>query len=214
MPQGHGPRKSGWTRRGKARGSSGGSGAGSDNSQGAKPPRSANRLEVARASDTIIVRVVGLGSVNNAGALRDFASQSMEDGWRRFALDLSECRGLDSTFLGTVVGISQDLQERGGNVESWVCVINAADDSRELFEIVGADKYVRFKPCVVMVPLETEGLASGLMSTEKRLDLVRRAHENLISIDRRNEARFGEFLRCLAAELAKKPDEPPPDSGA
>ena len=171
--------------------------------------RPANRLEIARAADTILVRVIGLGSVNNAGAFSDFAAQALEDGWRRIALDLSECRGLDSTFLGTVVGISQEIAEApAGGKEGWVCVVNASAANRELFEIVGADRYVRFKASVQMKPIETEPLAAGLMSTEKRLELVRRAHENLVSIDARNESRFGEFLKCLAAELAKGGDEP------
>jgi hypothetical protein len=174
--------------------------------------RPVNRLEVARAEDTILVRVIGLGSVNNAGSLWDFASQSFADGWRRIAFDLADCRGLDSTFLGTIVGISQEIEELASRGPAgWVCVVNASSANKELFEIVGADKYVRFKPSVEMAPLETEPLATGLMSTDRRLELVRRAHENLVKIDERNQARFGEFLKCLAAELARRGDEPEPD---
>jgi len=209
MPQGHTPGKNSRPekkRPGKDVPSASGPAKGKRNGT---VPRPANRLQVARAADTILISVVGLGSVNNAGALWDFASQSLEDGWRRFALDLTECRGLDSTFLGTLVGISQEIEEQDSSVEGWVCVVNASDANRELFEIVGADKYVRFKASVRMEPLETQALATGLMSTERRLELVRRAHENLISIDQRNEARFGEFLRCLAAELANKSDDTP-----
>lgn len=211
MPHDSSPGKQG--RHGKAKpGRRAGRGSAPDSPLRGSPPRPSNRLEVARATDTIIVRVVGLGSVNNAGALWEFAKQSLQDGWRRFALDLTDCRGLDSTFLGTVVGISQEVDEQISTVEGWVCVINATAASKELFEIVGADKYVRFKASVQMVPLETEPLATGLMSTEKRLELVRRAHENLISIDQRNEARFGEFLRCLAEELSKRADDTTPSS--
>jgi anti-anti-sigma factor len=165
-----------------------------------KDARFLNRIEVARARGTVIVRVIGLGSVNNAVPLWDFVEQALEDGWSRFAFDLADCRGLDSTFLGTLVGLSQAAAKRarGGG---WVCVFNVSPATREIFEIVGADRYVRFRPGVEMQPIETEPLAAPAVSPEKRLALVRRAHENLVSIDRRNEGRFGEFLRCLAEAL-------------
>jgi anti-anti-sigma regulatory factor len=151
--------------------------------------------------------VVGIGSVNNAGALWDFAERSMNEGRHRFALDLSECRGLDSTFLGTLVGLSQEVGERSGaegSTEGWVRVLNCSEANRELFEIVGADRYVRFRSMPEMEPIETQALPAGDRSLEERLALVRRAHENLIGIDRRNEERFSEFLKCLAAELARE----------
>ncbi len=75
-------------------------------------PRSVGCIEVARAGDTVIFRVVGLGSVANAGTLWQFAERSLGEGWRRFALDLAECTGLDSTFLGSLVGLSQEIASR------------------------------------------------------------------------------------------------------
>ena len=181
------------------------------------------RIEVARAGDTVIFRVVGLGSVRGAGALWEFAERSMSEGRSRFAVDLGECKGLDSTFLGMLVGLAQRAEERSGpkgtgsgpprggdNVvdptspKGWVAVFNCSEANRELFEIVGADRYVRFRSVAEMEPIETEALEGGTQSLEERFALVRRAHENLISIDRRNEKRFGEFLRCLAAELAEE----------
>lgn len=174
------------------------------------PPRS--RIEVARGRGMVLFKVTGLGSVNNAGLVWDFAEQAFGEGCYRFAFDLARCRGLDSTFLGMLVGIAQEAEELSGREESprggWVCVVNASASGRELFDIVGADKFVRFSDSV---PLQTNlgaiemvPLLGGPEPLEKRLSLVRRAHENLIEIDSRNEARFGEFLRCLAAELERR----------
>ena len=196
-------------------------------------------IEVARAKDTVLFRVIGLGSVNNAGTLWDFAERSMIEGWHRFAIDLSECMGLDSTFLGTLVGLSQEIGERvqalegrpggapqpssdaeadtetdgetdgeaetngsGRGGKGWVTVLNCSEANRELFEIVGADRFVRFRSIAEMEPIETEPLAGEAPSLEKRLQLVRRSHQHQKVIDRRNEERFGAFLERLAAELA------------
>lgn len=151
----------------------------------------------------VLVRVIGLGSVNNAPLLWDFVQKNLREGVVQFAFDLAECRGLDSTFLGTMVGIAQEAAERGGE-GGWVCAFNVSDAVHELFGIVGADEYVRFKPHMEMEPIETEPLASGPVPHEKRVALVRRAHERLVRIDARNEARFGEFLRIIAEELGRR----------
>ncbi len=97
--------------------------------------------------------------------------------------------------------LSQEVRERSDS-KGWVAILNCSEANRELFEIVGADRYVRFRSITEMEPIETEPLRGEAQPLEKRLELVRRAHENLIGIDRRNEERFGEFLRRLAAELA------------
>jgi hypothetical protein len=147
--------------------------------------------------------VIGLATVRYAPVVWDFAVRNMEAGFTRFAFDLAACRGLDSTFLGVLVGIAQEARDRASR-GGWVCAFNVSPANRELFEIVGADRYVRFRPDIALEPVETHSLAGEEVSPAKRLEIVRRAHENLIDIDERNEARFGDFLRCLAAELTKK----------
>ncbi len=162
----------------------------------------ANRVEVARAGDMVLIRIIGLGSMNNAGILWDFALRAMEAGPCRLAFDLAECRGLDSTFLGTLVGLSQEVSERAGE-DGWVCVFNVSDSNRELFNIIGVDKYVRFRASTPMEPIETQPLICSDASAEKRYEIVRRAHENLVGIHKRNEARFGAFLESLATEMGR-----------
>jgi anti-anti-sigma regulatory factor len=150
----------------------------------------------------VLVRIIGLGSMNNAGIVWDFAVKAMDAGSCRLAFDLAECRGLDSTFLGTLVGLSQEADERAGG-DGWICVFNVSDANRELFNIIGVDKYVHFRRCTPMEPIETHPLVGGNASPEKRFEIVRRAHENLVSIHKRNEARFGAFLESLAAEMGR-----------
>ena len=155
----------------------------------------------------VLVRIIGLGSMSNAGILWDFAMKAMEAGSCRLAFDLAECRGLDSTFLGTIVGLSQEADDRVGE-DGWVCVFNVSDGNRELFNIIGVDRYVRFRACRPMEPIETEPLLGGDASPEKRYEIVRRAHENLVGIQKRNEARFGAFLESLAAEMGRTGKRP------
>lgn len=161
-----------------------------------------NRVEAARVGEAFLFRVVGLATVHTALPLWDFVEQAMANGCRCFAFDLAECKGLDSTFMGTMVGISLDVRELAGE-KGWVCALNVSEANLELLRLVGADRFLRFKSNLKMEPIETEPLTPEGFTLEKRIALVKRAHENLLAIDRRNEERFGDFLRYLAAELSQ-----------
>lgn len=62
-------------------------------------------IAVARGADLVVIRVVGRGNMLNAPALSEFAEQQRKAGFTRFVFDLERCGGLDSTFMGVMVGI-------------------------------------------------------------------------------------------------------------
>ena len=167
-------------------------------SKPALPPPSSH-VKVARTHQTVIFRVIGLGNMRAAMGLMGFSEAMLEQGYSRFAFDLAECRGLDSTFMGAMVGLAADAAEHDG----WVSVVNASEPTTELLQIVGADKFIRMRGDLPMEPIETTCLPEVELGPHERLDLVRRAHECLVEIDRRNEERFGNFLRRLTSELSR-----------
>ena len=163
------------------------------------PPPPANFLEIARTADTVILRPVGLGNMKVAMGLMDFTAEMIRQGFLNFVFDLGRCKGLDSTFMGAMVGLAAASGEHGGSTS----VVNAEASNIELLQIVGADRFLRLKGEYPMEDIETERLDFSSPSPERRLELVKKAHENLVDIDRRNAARFGAFLRQLSSELAK-----------
>jgi len=167
-------------------------------SKPALPPPSSH-VEVARTHQTVIFRVIGLGNMRAAMGLMGFSEAMLEQGYSRFAFDLTECRGLDSTFMGAMVGLAADAAEHDG----WVSVVNASEPNTELLQIVGADKFIRMRGDLHMEPIETTRLPEVTLKPQERLELVRRAHERLVEIDKRNEERFGSFLRQLTSDLSR-----------
>ncbi|HOX07910.1 MAG TPA: STAS domain-containing protein [Planctomycetota bacterium] len=147
----------------------------------------------------MIIRVIGLGNMKVAMGLMDFTQEMLRSGYKQFVFDLSACKGLDSTFMGAMVGLAAAAQEDNGGA----AVVNASTDNAELLQIVGADKFLKVAGPYKMEDIETERLDAPPPSSERRIELVKKAHENLVVIDQRNEARFGAFLRQLSNELAK-----------
>src|SRR5688500_16405669 len=70
-------------------------------------------------------------------------------GYRQFVLDLKECPGLDSTFMGTRAGIALRLREIG---QGELRVTNLNERNRDLLANLGLDQ---------LFPMEEPGSAEG-----------------------------------------------------
>src|SRR5258707_14807756 len=72
-----------------------------------------SEILVSCADRIVWVRVEGNGSSTNSTALRDFAKEMIHRDAREFIVDLCNCPVMDSTFMGTLAGISLWLWEIG-----------------------------------------------------------------------------------------------------
>ena len=224
--------------------------------QGKKPARSVprNQIAVTRGGGLIIIRVLGAGNMLNAPALSEFTEQQVENGFRRFVFDFQSCQALDSTFMGCMVGLANNLRKESAadkpaaapqtaqpaaneddakeeeieelspeealaalkaqlsaraEAESklsdtpFAVAVNASAEVRELLGILGVDKFVPLLGHLAFPELEMTELPNVEMTPDKRRIMILRAHENLVEIDKRNEAQFGAFLKSLSDELSK-----------
>lgn len=79
-----------------------------------------NFIAVARGSDLVVIRVVGKGNMVNAPALADFADEQRKAGFSRFVFDMERCLGLDSTFMGVMVGMHASVASESGSHQKIV----------------------------------------------------------------------------------------------
>ncbi|MCY3022736.1 MAG: STAS domain-containing protein [Planctomycetota bacterium] len=223
-------------------------------------------IAVARGSDLVVIRVVGKGSMLTAPALAEFADQQRQAGFRRFVFDLERCRGLDSTFMGVMVGTqtalrsdsaiqpvpegARALENKPAEAEAveamspaeavaalrellakpaaavadapapekavsvarppppWkagdgsVSAVNVPKEIADLMTVLGADKFVKVRGTYDLRQLETTILPEKNLPPDEQHRLILKAHDTLIEIDKRNEARFGPFLKSLSQALA------------
>lgn len=157
-----------------------------------------NFIRVARTKDAVLVGVVGLGNMNNSSTFRAFADRMLAAGFRQFIVDLSDCGGMDSTFMGILFSITQPL---GGGNPAEVIVVNPGPHHLKLLEAVGLDTILKVKSEATLVPGLSFEILEDTSDPVVRLQTIREAHENLLRLDRRNEEQFGPFLRALTEEL-------------
>jgi anti-anti-sigma factor len=181
----------------------------SESARGRSPARPASSFEVARTGDVVYVHVAGLGNMSNAPALKEFVDAMLKEGFRRFVIDLDGCRGVDSTFMGTLLDIATTAREGArpssgsDDGEPGVLLVNVDDHCRKQLGSVGLDAFIPIRPGNAKLPegIEMRELAIRDVPAPERVKLILKAHQELVAIDARNKEKFGAFLRGLLKDL-------------
>lgn len=156
-------------------------------------------IEVARTKEAVYVRVTGLGNFNNAGPMREYCEKAFGEGVRTAIIDLAACTGLDSTFMGTLMGF---LNYECNGVPVTVSVVNATPTTMRAMNCLGLPKILHVRPEPVAFPeCRLEPLREGWQDKRRRTLLIRDAHVALMRADKENEGRFGPFVAALVKEV-------------
>jgi anti-sigma B factor antagonist len=146
---------------------------------------------VARCKDGVYVRVAGLGNMNNSTTFKEFLDRMQREGFKAIVVDLGECRGVDSTFMGVLLGFREHL-----------VVVNAGPHCRKQMESIGLHRVLQIQEQAAVPPaVELCDLPETEADPTTRLRLIMKAHQDLIAIDRENEKKFGAFLKDIAKHL-------------
>lgn len=163
-----------------------------------------SQILVGVEGDRVWVRVEGRGSFQNSPGLRDFARQMMARGRRTFAIDLSGCPVMDSTFMGTLAGIALRLRESGGGTLE---VVRANERNYELLRNLGLDQLFTIRAAAgnggAQAPA-APSLAEAPQDTGDRQAAARtmlEAHEALVEAAPENITKFKDVLDYLKQDL-------------
>ena len=92
----------------------------------------------AGVSGSVYVRVFGLANMSNASMLDAFLNAELDLGMNMACIDLSECTGMDSTFMGTLVGFHHRMTTDGGRF----LVVNPSSSNNRLLDMLGVSMVV------------------------------------------------------------------------
>ncbi|MCS7048354.1 MAG: STAS domain-containing protein [Verrucomicrobiae bacterium] len=172
---------------------------------------------MATTADEVWVRVVGRGTFQNSQPLRRFTLDRMQHGYRRFTVDVGDCTGMDSTFLGVLAGVGLRLRQ-DGRTDARVRLVRVGQRNLELLQTLGLDRLlvvVQETPDEPAGGLQWEWLPdSDIESLSKPLDkdettdLMLSAHDNLIQADQRNAPRFQTVTKFLRDSLERRRNQP------
>src|ERR1700756_4150561 len=156
-----------------------------------------SEILVSCADRIVWVRVEGNGSSTNSTALRDFAKEMIHRDAREFIVDLCNCPAMDSTFMGTLAGISLWLFGVGGDCFSF---FHFPEGKTGSLCSLGLDQLFNVRVSAIKkdgqalpIPLEEDRTA--------RAQTMLEAHEALIKTAPENLPKFKDVIQYLEEEL-------------
>ena len=174
-----------------------------------------NGISVGRSNGEVRVHVAGRGTFRNGQPLRRYALEMIGNGVRQFVVDLGQCEGMDSTFLGVLAGIGLQLREPA--THGQLRLANVSPRNLELLQTVGLDRLFDLTPVSEPEPvgLQMQRLPDSelaqlpkVAAKNETADLMLEAHTNLIRADNRNLAKFKDVTAVLSARTEPNPDKP------
>jgi anti-anti-sigma regulatory factor len=162
-------------------------------------------ISIACFDQDVWIRVTGRGNFLCSTALKQAVQERIDKGYYRYVIDLKECDQLDSTFMGTVTGIAQRLNQYQ---ESLFKVVNVSQSNQELMENLGLDELFCIQPISMKYQLPpdlnsscfTESSFSLSPSEEKSKihEVVVAAHKSLIEANEDNAQKFKDVFEVCS----------------
>lgn len=169
-----------------------------------------------RFADFLWIRCNTRGSFLNSPALKFLSDKYIQLGGNSIIVDLEQCQGVDSTFMGTLAGIARDCQTVQGNVQ----IASPTERTRAAMENLGLDMVLELDPlnatwqshlkeirmalcidgCEICTPLETKSLKIPLSETERTRHVLE-AHNTLRKMTPKNEETFNYVCESLEEDL-------------
>jgi anti-anti-sigma regulatory factor len=172
---------------------------------------SSKGISVGCAENRVYVRVVGRGTFQNSQPLRLFALRKIDEGQREFVMDLSQCPGMDSTFLGMLAGIGLRLRQNGKLATVHIVMISPRN--LELLETLGLDRLFTVDSGIPLPLAEADyrklpdtdlTQLTHPLDKDETTDLMIEAHDNLVRADEHNAPKFRELTRFLREAVERR----------
>jgi anti-anti-sigma factor len=153
------------------------------------------------------VRVHGRGSFTVSSNLKAFIERAVTDkSTKSVQIDLHECIGMDSTFMGVLAGLSGRLSKKG---VSFV-LVNVDEKNIHLLQTLGIDKVLKYQTvestdasCIC----EVKGNAVDLSTPEEEqlltAETMLNAHQALADLNAENVDRFKNVINFLEQDVRK-----------
>ncbi len=168
-----------------------------------------DQLLVALHGETALVRVQGRGSFKVSTAMKDFTTGVIDHGCTRLVLDMAECIGMDSTFMGVLAGLALRLKQKAGGK---IIMVNLSLRTRGLLATLGLDQVI--EPHMtgvtpdelqsILPSRDLTALDTHESSQRATAETMLTAHEDLVRLSPDNLPKFKDVLTFLREDLKKE----------
>jgi anti-sigma B factor antagonist len=151
---------------------------------------------VFKEANPVILQVQGRASFDNCAPVREFFANRRQAGQTQFVVDLKNCRGMDSTFLGILAGLANELSTLGGEVT----LTRPSPTLISIIQNLGLNRLLK----VVKEFNEKSGgipLPPQTLNELEQAKLVLQAHESLVAANPATKPNFLDVIEFLKERL-------------
>ncbi len=161
------------------------------------------KVLIARNNGEYHIKVEGRANFECSPPLRNFAHGLECQDCKGIFIDLSECAGMDSTFMGILAMMGLKAKKCGYTVS----IVNADANMKNLLNGLGLQKIFNYTEISeVELTQKWEDTGKSTDKTEKA-ETVLEAHETLMKVDKENIPKFKTVVDFVRKDLGKE-DKP------
>lgn len=158
------------------------------------------------------IRCDGKGSFLNSPAVKEFGESRIKRGEKCLVVDLRDCTGMDSTFMGTLAGLARIITAKEGVLQ----IAEPGERNSNSLEDLGLDFLMEIDPAEAawkdvaekardLLKPKVAGMAAG---TELHTRHILEAHEILSEANDSNRKKFSGVVEMLGEQLGGEPNSP------
>ena len=155
-------------------------------------------LLITQSDEVYTIKVNGRANFECGVPLREFAKK-ITAATRGIIIDLQECVGMDSTFMGILSMIGLKTRNNGLTVE----ITNAGTFNRNLLKGLGVEKLFKFTETTPAEPANWARANTGQPDRIGTAETVVDAHKTLINIDLDNLPKFEKVVEYAEEDLER-----------
>lgn len=174
-----------------------------------EPEKQGGQLSVAVHEQVAYVRLSDRGSFKISKSLKQFGVSAIDHGVEKLVVDMEECVGMDSTFMGVLAGLAFRLKKKN---DGRIYMVNLTSRTRGLLATLGLDQLVETfmqggTPAEFATMLDRNSRPMDVLkhdpgSRRETAEMMLEAHENLVEVSNENLPRFRDVLTFLREDIA------------
>ena len=172
-----------------------------------------DNLTAAYIDHTAVLHVEGRGSFKISPPMKQFIHKVIEtQSANRILVDMSDCTGMDSTFMGVLAGLACMIKSKPAY---HFKLINLSDKNKKLLVTLGVDRVLDFSMSHTDEEQEmldspsgdTQALEADFTDKLNAAKTTLEAHETLVNINPANYNKFKSVLDFLQEDVRSLSDQ-------
>ncbi|MBP5182497.1 MAG: STAS domain-containing protein [Lentisphaeria bacterium] len=156
-------------------------------------------LSITGEGGVYAVKASGRATFECAGPLRELAKKLGAEEFTVLDVDLAECQGMDSTFMGILAMLGLRARKIGAAMN----IVNANELNRSLLYGLGLKKLFNYTQGPVAASSASAVAAPAENSRMESAQTVLDAHKTLMEVDDENKKKFGAVVQMVQQDIDK-----------